>query len=47
MGRQRGYIIHFSQSTQAKTRMARIDKWTPKILNGEGMHDQYKSMKKK
>jgi uncharacterized protein YdeI (YjbR/CyaY-like superfamily) len=46
-GRQRGYVIHFSQPKQSKTRIARIDKWLPKILNGEGMHDQYKSMKKK
>ncbi len=45
-GRQRGYIIHFSQPKQSKTRFARIDKYTPMILNGEGMHDKYKSMKK-
>ena len=45
-GRQRGYILHFSQPKQAKTRFARIEKWTPKILNGEGMHDKYKSRKK-
>ena len=45
-GRQRGYIIHFSQSKQSNTRISRIEKCTPKILNGEGMHDKYKSMKK-
>ena len=42
-GRQRGYIIHFSQAKQSKTRISRIEKMTPKILNGEGMHDHYKS----
>jgi uncharacterized protein YdeI (YjbR/CyaY-like superfamily) len=45
-GRQRGYILHFSQPKQSKTRVARIEKCIPKILNGEGLHDQYKSMKK-
>lgn len=42
-GRQRGYIIHFSQPKQSKTRMARIEKYTSQILNGEGMHDAYKN----
>ncbi|GAB5524827.1 MAG: YdeI family protein [Roseivirga sp.] len=46
-GRQRGYTLHFSAPKQSKTRMARIDKCIPKILNGEGMHDKYKSMKQK
>ena len=45
-GRQRGYILHFSQPKQSKTRVARIDKFTPMILNGEGMHDKYSSSKK-
>lgn len=42
-GRQRGYILYFSQAKQAKTRIERIEKWTAKILNGEGIHDEYKS----
>ena len=42
-GRQRGYIIYFSQAKQSKTRAARIEKWRPKIFAGEGMHDGYKS----
>ncbi|MEL7002611.1 MAG: DUF1801 domain-containing protein [Bacteroidota bacterium] len=46
-GRQRGYIIHFSQPKQSATRAGRIERCIPKILNGEGMHDKYKSMKKK
>jgi uncharacterized protein YdeI (YjbR/CyaY-like superfamily) len=45
-GRQRGYILHFSQPKQEKTPLARIEKWTERILNGEGMHDKYKARKK-
>ncbi|MCB0737587.1 MAG: YdeI/OmpD-associated family protein [Bacteroidetes bacterium] len=44
-GKQRGYILHFSQPKNAATRISRIDKCAPKILNGEGMHDAYKSNK--
>jgi uncharacterized protein YdeI (YjbR/CyaY-like superfamily) len=44
-GRQRGYIIYFSQPKQSKTRVNRIEKYTPNILNGEGMHDKYSSGK--
>lgn len=39
-GRQRGYILHFSAPKQAKTRESRIDKCTPRILDGKGMHDR-------
>lgn len=39
-GRQRGYILHFSQPKQSKTRLSRIDKCTPKILQGKGFHDR-------
>ncbi|GAB5538445.1 MAG: YdeI family protein [Salibacteraceae bacterium] len=46
-GRQRGYILHFSQPKQSKTRISRIEKCTPMILSGIGLHDKYKSMKKK
>jgi uncharacterized protein YdeI (YjbR/CyaY-like superfamily) len=42
-GRQRGYIIHFSQPKQAQTRIGRIEKLKPQILNGIGLHDNYKS----
>ncbi len=45
-GRKRGYMLHFSQPKQAGTRVARIEKCIPKILNGEGLHDKYKSMRK-
>lgn len=45
-GRQRGYILHFSQPKQSKTRIARIDKHTPNILSGIGLHDTYKGHKR-
>ncbi len=45
-GRQRGYILYFSAPKQSQTRIARIEKCTPKILLGEGLNDSYKSMKK-
>ncbi|RMA64703.1 YdeI/OmpD-associated family protein [Ulvibacter antarcticus] len=38
-GRQRGYLLHFSQAKQSKTREARIEKCTPKILNGKGFNE--------
>ena len=38
-GRQRGYILHFSASKQAKTREARIEKYLPQILDGKGLND--------
>lgn len=38
-GRQRGYILFFSQPKQSQTRINRIEKYLDKILQGEGMHD--------
>jgi uncharacterized protein YdeI (YjbR/CyaY-like superfamily) len=38
-GRQRGYLLHFSQPKQAKTREARIEKNLEKILRGKGLED--------
>lgn len=38
-GRQRGYLLYFSQAKQAKTREARIEKYTPIILDGKGLKD--------
>jgi uncharacterized protein YdeI (YjbR/CyaY-like superfamily) len=38
-GRQRGYLLHFSQPKQAKTRESRIEKYTQQILNGKGLDD--------
>lgn len=42
-GRQRGYIIYFSQSKVAQTRMGRIEKYRQQILNGIGINDKYSS----
>lgn len=44
-GRQRGYILHFSQPKQSKTRHTRIEKCIPQILAGEGLHDYMKKRK--
>ncbi len=38
-GRQRGYLFHFSQPKQSKTRMARVEKYVPRILSGKGLED--------
>ena len=38
-GRQRGYLLYFSDAKQSKTRESRIDKYTPHILDGKGMND--------
>lgn len=38
-GRQRGYLLYFSQAKQAKTREARIEKYIPYILEGKGLND--------
>ena len=38
-GRQRAYLLHFSQPKQAKTREARIEKCTPQIFAGKGLND--------
>lgn len=38
-GRQRQYIFHFSQPKQSKTREARIEKYTPQIIDGRGLND--------
>ncbi|ARV45339.1 hypothetical protein BCV50_10090 [Bacillus subtilis] len=38
-GRQRAYILYFSQAKQSKTRESRIEKYMEKILNGQGLQD--------
>jgi uncharacterized protein YdeI (YjbR/CyaY-like superfamily) len=38
-GRQRGYILYFTAAKQSKTRESRIEKWSPHILEGRGLHD--------
>ncbi len=39
-GRQRGYLLHFNQPKQSKTREARVEKWIPQILIGKGLDDE-------
>jgi uncharacterized protein YdeI (YjbR/CyaY-like superfamily) len=39
-GRQRGYILYFSQPKQSKTRLSRIEKYVPRIFEGKGLHDR-------
>jgi len=41
-GKQRAYIIYFSQPKQSETRISRIEKCKEKIMNGEGLNDKYK-----
>ncbi|MEO6820315.1 MAG: DUF1801 domain-containing protein [Ginsengibacter sp.] len=38
-GRQRGYLLYFSQPKQAKTRESRIEKYEKAILDGKGLND--------
>lgn len=38
-GRQRGYILHFMQAKQSRTRETRIEKCMPKIFAGKGMNE--------
>ncbi|MBP7642716.1 MAG: DUF1801 domain-containing protein [Saprospiraceae bacterium] len=42
-GRQRGYIIYFSQPKQSPTRLGRIAKYRQQILDGVGLNDKYGS----
>lgn len=39
-GRQRGYLLHFNQAKQSKTRDNRIAKARDKVLLGKGMQDR-------
>lgn len=38
-GRQRAYILYFSQPKQSKTKIARIEKFKEQILMGQGLLD--------
>src|SRR4030042_5629008 len=40
-GRQRAYILYFSEPKQSKTRESRVEKCMQQILNGTGLYDQY------
>ncbi len=38
-GRQRAYILYFSEPKQSKTRESRVEKCMRQILNGKGLND--------
>jgi uncharacterized protein YdeI (YjbR/CyaY-like superfamily) len=38
-GRQRGYLLHFSQAKQSATRLSRIEKNMEAIFNGKGLNE--------
>jgi len=38
-GRQRAYLLFFSDPKQSKTREARIDKYIDQIMDGKGLYD--------
>ncbi|MGQ7884085.1 YdeI/OmpD-associated family protein [Paenibacillus sp. WC2504] len=38
-GRQRNYLLHFSEPKQSKTRKSRVEKNVQKILDGKGLND--------
>ena len=39
-GRQRAYILYFSQPKQSKTRLSRVEKYMQQILDGKGLNDR-------
>src|ERR1700752_132641 len=39
-GRQRAYLLYFSAPKQSRTRVSRIEKCVPRILNGKGLNDE-------
>lgn len=42
-GRQREYAEHIGQAKRAATQQSRLEKCTPMIKNGVGLHDKYKN----
>lgn len=38
-GRRRGYVLYFNGAKQSATKIARIEKCMPQILEGRGLHD--------
>ncbi|WP_340082390.1 YdeI family protein [Terribacillus sp. FSL K6-0262] len=39
-GRQRAYILYFSQAKQAKARQSRVEKYVKHILDGKGLNNK-------
>lgn len=46
-GRQRAYLIHFTSTSTPSTRIARIDRYRQRILDGIGMQDCHCGLSKK
>lgn len=46
-GRRRAYLIFFTSAKHASTRIERINKYKAEILQGKGMHDDFKKTNKK
>ena len=42
-GKQREYCTHVADAKREATKLSRIEKITPMILNGVGLHDKYKN----
>ncbi|MNY29221.1 hypothetical protein D3C86_1632510 [compost metagenome] len=38
-GRQRAYLFYFGQAKQSKTRVSRVEKCIPQIMEGKGLDD--------
>jgi len=45
-GRQRAYILYFSEAKQSKTQASRVEKCVRQILRGKGLNDEYLSKRK-
>ena len=39
-GRRKGYLLYFAQPKQSKTRVSRVEKCIPRILDGIGLNDE-------
>ena len=42
-GKQREYCEHIATAKREATKLSRLEKITPMILNGKGLHDKYKN----
>ena len=42
-GKQREYCEHIASAKRETTKLSRIEKITPMVLNGVGLHDKYKN----
>lgn len=42
-GKQREYCEHIASAKREVTKLSRLEKITPMILNGKGLHDKYKN----